>query len=209
MSYSENNPSPQSLSRGDQAKQPPKSHKRLTLTLLVGVLFMFGFCYMLVPLYELICKKEGINGKSARSSAAAAADMQVDKSRVIKVSFTTTLHKDLKFKFVPLHRQVEIHPGETKLVYFFAENQTGKDITVQAIPSITPADSARYLKKTECFCFTQQFFAKNQKVDMPVYFFIEPDISKDIKEVTLSYTLFDATGFEKKERQFTKGRIEL
>lgn len=210
----EYNPSPQSTEhqqRGDQLNQVKiiKSHKRLTVILLFGVLFMFGFCYMLVPLYELICKKEGINGKSGSSAALASAGMKVDKSRIIKVSFTTTLHSDLQFVFHPLNRHIEVHPGETKLVYFYAENKTGKEMTVQAIPSITPADSARYLKKTECFCFTQQYFVKNQRVDMPVYFFIDPDISKDIKEVTLSYTLFDATGFEKKEQRFTKGRIEL
>lgn len=187
----------------------PKSHKRLVLLLTLGVLFMFGFCYMLVPLYELVCKKEGINGKSANSAALRDPNMQVDSSRVIKVSFVTTLHGALKFKFLPLQRTIEIHPGETKLVYFFAENQTGRELTVQAVPSITPNDAARYLKKTECFCFTQQYFFNREKADMPVYFFIDPAISKNIKEITLSYTLFDASGFEKKQAHFTKGRIDL
>lgn len=190
-------------------KSQPKSHKRLILILVCGVIFMFGFCYLLVPFYELICKREGINGKSANAATARPADMQVDTSRVIKVYFTTTIHGHLQFNFLSRQRYIEIHPGETKLVYFFAENQTGKEITVQAIPSITPNDAARYLKKTECFCFTQQYFFKKEKVDMPVYFFIDPAISKDIKEITLSYTLFDATGFEKKQQQFVKGRIEL
>ncbi len=186
-----------------------KANKRLTFMLVCGVIFMFGFCYMLVPLYELICKKEGINGKSARSVTTAAPGMKIDYSRTIKVDFITVLHHDIRFKFIPLHRRIDIHPGETKLVYFFAENQTGNEMTVQAIPSITPTDAARFLKKTECFCFTQQFFARGQKADMPVYFFIDPAISKDIKEVTLSYTLFDARGFEKKQAHFTKGRINL
>lgn len=177
--------------------------------LVCGVIFMFGFCYMLVPFYELICKREGINGKSDNAAAKIAPGMQVDKSRVIKVYFTTTVHSSLAFSFMPVQRYIEIHPGETKLVYFFAQNQTGKEITVQAIPSITPNDAARYLKKTECFCFTQQYFFKNEKVDMPVYFFIDPAISKDIKEVTLSYTLFDASKYLKKQQPFTKGRIEL
>lgn len=164
---------------------------------------------MLVPLYALICKQEGINGKSANSAAALDSGMQVDKSRVIKVYFSTTLHSGLKFKFVPLERYIEIHPGERKLVYFFAENQSGQEMTVQAIPSITPMDGARFLKKTECFCFTQQYFFKGEKANMPVYFFIDPAISKDIKAVTLSYTLFDASGYLKKQERFTKGRIDL
>jgi len=187
----------------------PKNHKRLTLILVCGVLFMFGFCYMLVPLYELVCKKEGLNGRSVKSATALDPKMRVDKSRVIKVFFTSTLHGPLKFRFVPLQRYVEVHPGETKLIYFFAENQTGHEITVQAIPSITPNDAARFLKKTECFCFTQQYFFKKEKADMPVYFFVDPAVSKDIKEITLSYTLFDASGFEKKQEHSTKGRIDL
>lgn len=186
----------------------PKSHKRLTLILVAGVIFMFGFCYMLVPLYELICKKEGINGKGVRSATKINPGMQVDQSRLIKVDFTTTVNSRLQFKFSPVDRHIEIHPGETKLVYFIAENQTGKEMTVQAIPSITPADAASYLKKTECFCFTQQYFYENEKAKMPVYFFIDPDLPKNVKEVTLSYTLFDATKYEKGEH-YTKGRIDL
>jgi cytochrome c oxidase assembly protein subunit 11 len=186
-----------------------KKNKRLLIILLCGVLFMFGFCYMLIPLYELVCKKEGINGKSVSAAAAFDSNMQVDKSRVIKVYFTTTLHSGLKFKFIPLQRYILIHPGERKLIYFYAENQSGQEITVQAIPSITPMDGARFLKKTECFCFTQQYFFQGEKADMPVYFFVDPAISKDIKDLTLSYTLFDAKGYVKKQQHFTKGRIDL
>jgi len=188
-----------------------KSNKRLIIFLVCGVFFMFGFCYMLVPFYEFVCKKEGINGKGANSAALKASDMKVDTTRTIKVEFTTTIHGSLGFKFIPLQRHITVHPGETKLIYFFAENTTGHEITVQAVPSITPMDAARFLKKTQCFCFTQQFFFKNQKADMPVYFFIDPSVPKEIKEVTLSYTLFDASGFPKKDKQakFTSGRINL
>jgi cytochrome c oxidase assembly protein subunit 11 len=170
---------------------------------------MFGFCYMLVPLYNIVCKQIGFNGQSVRSASVAAVGMKVDKSRTIRVDFTTTLHGSLKFKFIPLQQHVDVHPGERKLVYFFAENQAGHEITVQAIPSITPSDGARYLKKTECFCFTQQYFFKNEKADMPVYFFIDPAVPKNIREITLSYTLFDETGFLKKQEHFTKGRINV
>ncbi len=185
------------------------SHTRLVIILVVGILFMFGFCYMLVPLYNFICKREGINGKAANSATAINPNMQIDYSRTIKVDFTTTLNKDLGFKFIPLSKHIDIHPGERKLIYFYAENLTGHDITVQAIPSITPTDAARFLKKTECFCFTQQYFFKGEKADMPVYFFIEPEIGKDIKEVTLSYTLFDATQYAKKEKIVNTGRVRL
>lgn len=197
------------LSPSAKKERVEVSHKRLVALLVCGVIFMFGFCYMLVPLYDFICKKEGINGKSANAVSKVDPGMKIDYGRTIKVSFTTTLNGNLNFKFIPLNRHVEIHPGEKKLIYFYAENQTGREMTVQAIPSVTPNDAARFLKKTECFCFTQQYFFKGEKADMPVYFFIEPDISKDIKEVTLSYTLFDASAYVKKQEHFTKGRINL
>ncbi|MDX1901017.1 MAG: cytochrome c oxidase assembly protein [Gammaproteobacteria bacterium] len=187
-----------------------KKNKRLIRILVCGVIFMFGFCYMLVPLYRLVCQQTGVNGQSVRSASAVDANMQMDRSRTIKVYFSTVLHGGLQFKFIPLQRSIDVHPGERKLIYFYAENQTGRELTVQAIPSITPVDAARFLKKTECFCFTQQYFYKKEKADMPVYFFIDPHVSKDIKEITLSYTLFDATEFVKKnQKHFTKGRIDL
>lgn len=185
-----------------------QKNRRLTLLLVCGVLLMFGFCYLMIPFYQLICKTEGINGKTAATPSPWNPQTQVDATRNIRVDFTTTLHGALQFKFTPLESRITIHPGERRLVYFYAENQTGKEITVQAIPSITPNDAARFLKKTECFCFTQQYFFKGEKAKMPVYFFIEPGISKEIKEVTLSYTLFDATPFKKGETK-REGRIDL
>src|SRR5580700_6955600 len=128
----------------------PVSHKRTVFFLICGVIFMFSLCYIMVPLYQLICKKEGINGRAARSVATVDEAMAIDYSRTIKVDFITSLNGDLKFKFIPLQPRIMIHPGERKLIYFHAENQTDKDITVQAIPSITPIESARFLKKTEC-----------------------------------------------------------
>ncbi|OGT53192.1 MAG: cytochrome c oxidase assembly protein [Gammaproteobacteria bacterium RIFCSPHIGHO2_12_FULL_42_13] len=186
-----------------------KKNNRLTWLLVGGVLFMFGFCYLLVPIFNIACKQLGINGKSASSPALIEPNMQIDKSRTIRVELTTTVHGTLNFKFVSLLHHVDVHPGETKLLYFYAENQTGNEKIVQAVPSVTPANAARFLKKTECFCFTQQYFFKGEKADMPVYFFVEPGISKDIKEITLSYTLFDASGFEKKQPRLSKGRIDL
>lgn len=187
-----------------------KQNRRLVRWLLLGVVFMFGFCYMLVPLYRLVCKRTGINGQAVRSATVASSGMQVDKSRLIHVTFTTTIHGGLGFDFRPLEYSVDVHPGERKLIYFYAGNHTGRDITVQAIPSITPVDAARFLKKTECFCFTQQYFLKNERADMPVYFFVEPEIPREIRDITLSYTLFDATEFAREKTPLKQsGRISL
>ncbi len=186
-----------------------QNHKRLIIKLVIGVVFMFGFAYMLVPLYTLVCKQVGINGRSSNTADAVPTGMQVDNSRTVKVVFSTMVHGRLGFEFKPQTHDVHIHPGETKMVYFYAHNESGHGITVQAIPSITPDEAAKYLKKTQCFCFTQQYFFDNEKADMPVYFYVDPHLPKQVKEITLSYTLFDATPFEKKQEHFTKGRVEL
>lgn len=193
----------------DQNLTTQEKNKKLALKLVVGVVFMFGFAYMLVPLYSLLCKSIGINGQASNRAALLPKDMREDKTRSIKVEFSTSVHGSLDFDFRPLQHSVYVHPGKTKLVYFYAQNKTGHGITIQAIPSITPDEDAKYLRKTQCFCFTQQYFIKNEKADMPVYFYINPDIPRDQKAMTLSYTMFDVSNFLKKQKHFTKGRIEL
>lgn len=186
-----------------------QKNKRLALILMFGVLCMFGFCYLLVPIFTFVCKQIGFNGKTASSPSAMASGMQIDKSRTIRVDLTTFIHGGLDFRFIPLIKHLDIHPGEGKLIYFYAENKSGSGMIVQAVPSVTPPDGARFLKKTECFCFTQQHFNKDEKADMPVYFFIDPSVPASVKEMTLSYTLFDASGYEKKQTEYRKGRIDI
>lgn len=186
-----------------------KTKKSTTLFFASFILFMFAFSYAMVPIFTFVCKQIGINGKSGLVQHTAKANMQADMTRTIKVQFTSVMHGNLKFQFRPLQREIAIHPGERKLVYFYAENDTGTAKTVQAVPSITPIDAARFLKKVECFCFTQQYFVNNEKAKMFVNFYIDKDIPKDIKEITLAYTLFDASAYAGKRPKVTKGRISL
>jgi cytochrome c oxidase assembly protein subunit 11 len=185
-----------------------KKNRRLTIKIGIGVVLMFGFCYALVPLYSLVCKQEGINGRSTLRDQENSGVL-VDKSRTITVEFTTTIHGEVNFKFRPLISHIDIHPGETKQVYFYAENDTGHNIIVQAIPSIAPGIAAKYLKKTQCFCFTQQAFSSHEKAEMPVIFHVDPEIPKDVTFFTLNYTLFDASDYIKNQKHFTAGRIEI
>ena len=167
---------------------------RLAKKLIIVAVIMFGFAYALVPIYTLVCSQTGINGQSS-NTASSMAGIKEDFSRTIDVTFASTIHGHLGFQFRPLIRHVKVHPGQLKLIYYYAQNKTGHGMTVQAIPSIMPDEGARYFKKTQCFCFTQQYFFKGEKADMPVYFYINPKIDKDIKAMTLSYTLFDVTHF--------------
>ncbi len=183
-----------------------ENNNRLILKLVCGVIFMFGFCYALVPLYTLLCKQTGINGKFYGKSQQDN-NLQTDYSRTITVQFTTSINSQLNWQFKPLVNKITMHPGENKLVAFFAENDSGSDMTIQAIPSISPGVAAKYLKKTECFCFTQQTLLKGQKVNMPVLFHIDPELPNEITLITLSYTMFDATQYAKHPERGTTGHL--
>ena len=88
---------------------------------------------------------------------------------------------------------VRVHPGESKRVAFHARNGTDRDMVAQAIPSVTPTSAAKYLQKTECFCFNRQPLQAGETAEMPVVFFVDPELPAAITTITLSYTLFDVT----------------
>jgi cytochrome c oxidase assembly protein subunit 11 len=183
---------------------------RVIFYTVLGIFAMFGFSYLMVPLYSLVCKNLGINGRTGSGPDETILGMKADTSRTIDVEFTATIHGDFPFVFRPLIHHLSVHPGEKKLLYYYAENKTGHPITIQAIPSIMPDDSAKYFKKTQCFCFTQQYFFDGEKADMPVYFYISPDVPKRTKTMVLSYTLYDVKKFLKKdEKYYRKGRIDV
>ncbi|MGB6976433.1 MAG: cytochrome c oxidase assembly protein [Gammaproteobacteria bacterium] len=176
---------------------------RLPIILFLVVLGMFGFGYAMVPLYNVMCKTLGINGKTGN---AAALSSTIDNKRMITVQFLATNNANLPWKFYPITSEIHIHPGQNAQVAFFAENDSGRTMTVQAIPSVTPGVAAKYLKKTECFCFNQQTLNDKQALKMPLIFHIEVDVPSDVHTITLAYTLFDATNIAKKKTGV--GRIQ-
>ncbi len=176
----------------DTSATTSAKNKRTRIILLAAAVMMFGFAYyVLVPMYNVLCSAFGLNGKPNLTQVAAADD--VDMTRTVKVQFIATNNSQVPWKFYPKVRQVSLHPGENKRVAYFGENFSATAMTVQAIPSITPARAAKYLKKTECFCFRQQTLASHKHMDMPILFHLDPALPKDIKTITLSYTLFDTT----------------
>lgn len=180
-------------------------HKSLLIKLGLFVLFMFGFCYALVPLYNALCKATGLNGKIG-GQVANDPNAVVDTSRTITVQFLTTTNSTLPWQFKPNKQHVHLHPGENKFVTFFAENDSKKNMVVQAIPSVTPGIAAKYLKKTQCFCFSRQELAAGKSMNMPVIFHVDPALPKKYNTITLSYTLFDVTHVKQTGKQ-TKGHI--
>lgn len=166
-----------------------KKNKRLLIWLSAIGVGMFFFGYALVPLYNVMCSAWGINGKS--SMRADPNDTNIDKSRLITVQFLGNTNANLPWQFKPLTHTITLHPGENAKLSFYAKNLSDHTMTVQAIPSITPGLAAKHLKKTECFCFTQQTFQSQQAMQMDVIFHIDTELPKNINTLTLSYTLFE------------------
>ena len=168
-------------------------HHKLLVILCLIVMGMFGFGFALVPIYNSLCKTLGINGKVNLDGPARKGPLGVDKSRKILVEFVATNNGAVPWKFYPTIKKVEVHPGQFSKLSFYAENKTGHKMIVQAIPSISPGIAAKYLKKTECFCFAQQTLNGYEAMYMPLIFHIDSDLPPNVKTITLSYTLFDIT----------------
>ena len=152
---------------------------------------MFGFAYLLVPFYNVMCKQLGINGKPNLVPVAQSHDE--DASRLLSMQFVTSMNANLpSFEFYSKTTSLQFHPGENETVLFYVKNNTNHAVTVQAIPSVTPGLAAQYVKKTECFCFTQQTLAAHEARMMPLLFHIDKAVPNDINTLTLSYTLFAA-----------------
>jgi len=175
------------------------ANSRVVKKTVLVVVAMFAFGFVALPkLYALICDSFGLNGQTEQVTRAEAAKVKVDKSRVVRVTFNSIINSKLPWGFKPEVKHVKLHPGELKKVNYIAQNLSGSDVVGQAIYSVSPTEAARYFKKTECFCFTQQLLKSGESKKMPVLFMLEPDLPENIKEVTLSYTFFNADKYASK-----------
>ncbi|TWX58574.1 cytochrome c oxidase assembly protein [Colwellia hornerae] len=162
---------------------------------LVLIVFgMFGFGFALVPLYDVFCDITGLNGKTSTTAAAVYNVEQIDTKRIVTVQFISRTAQGIPWQFEPMVREIKVHPGEMKLVKFYAKNESTRDIIGQAVPSVSPGLAAAYFQKIECFCFTQQPLKANEEVEMALQFYVDPELPEDISTLTLSYTLYDVTG---------------
>lgn len=169
------------------------SAKRNALVLVVVVFGMFGFGYATVPLYNALCEITGLNGKVSSEAVAEPAVAGIDTSRQVKVQFVTTVNGGRNWEFKAVQSQVAVHPGEFMTVMFHARNTEDHDLVAQAVPNVAPIEAARYLHKSECFCFNNQPFKAGEEKMMPVRFVVDREIPPEVDTVTLSYTFFDVT----------------
>ncbi|MEP7705640.1 cytochrome c oxidase assembly protein [Paraglaciecola sp. 25GB23A] len=175
--------------------QQTKQNKKLVVKLLAIVVGMFGFGFALVPLYEVFCDLTGLNGKTS-DTAAVYEMVDIDESRFVTVEFITRTNTGMAWQFNAQTQRVKVHPGQISQVNFTAKNPADHLIVGQAVPSVSPGPAAIYLNKTECFCFEQQILQAGEEVTMPMRFYVDPQIPKDITYFTVQYTLYDVTTAE-------------
>ena len=193
------------LKENDKMNNQKNKKRRLLLGLSALVIAMFFFSYALVPLYNVLCDALWINGKTSGKQAEKANT--IDKSRTITVQFIATRNANLPWEFHPMIHTIEIHPGENRKINYYAKNNTDHEMTVQAVPSVTPGLAASHLKKIECFCFNQQTLSAHTETLMPLIFHVDDALPKDINTITLSYTLFAVKNKSKTQTRKQPGRI--
>lgn len=166
-------------------------NQRAVRKLVLGAVAMFGFAFAMVPIYDVLCDITGLNGKT--SSTAADGAVELDEDRLITVQFVTVSSEGMVWDFKPQVRSIKVHPGEITQVNFTVKNPADSTIVGQAIPSVTPGLAAPHLLKTQCFCFNNQTLAAGGEAEMPMIFYLDPELPKHINTITLSYTMFDVT----------------
>lgn len=165
-----------------------------TTTLATGVaVFMGGLGWASVPLYDLFCRVTGYGGTTG--VAAAAPDQILDQT--IRIRFDASKARDFPWEFRPVERTMEVRIGETALAFYEAHNPTDEYVAGVASYNVTPYAAGRYFMKIHCFCFEYQVLAPGETVQMPVSFYVDPEIlgdrdARDTRQITLSYT-FHAT----------------
>ncbi|MGO4999608.1 cytochrome c oxidase assembly protein [Oceanisphaera sp. W20_SRM_FM3] len=164
-----------------------RDRKALQLALLAVV--MFGFGFLLVPLYDVFCDITGLNGKTA--TQAVVESQEIDPNRHVTVEFVTYQSTGLQGEFSASVQHLQVQLGAMHQVDFTVTNPSGKDKVLRAIPSVSPGRAASYLHKTECFCFQEQPLTAQGTAVLPMRFYVDRMLPADIEVFTLSYTLYD------------------
>ncbi len=165
-------------------------NKRLVKKLMLILLGSIIFAFSLVPLYDVICTVTGLNGKTDSTGAAVLEKVEVDRSREVTIQFTTGVMSGLGWNFYPKQSSIKVNPGQIETVTFIAKNPTSQAVAGKAVPSVTPNKGAANLKKIECFCFVNQTLQPGEEKEMPLRFYVSPELPEDLSEMTLAYTFF-------------------
>ncbi len=171
----------------------PPSHRRTALAVTLGAATMLGVSFAAVPLYDLFCRATGYGGTTQVAKEAPLAR----GARDIRVRFDANVAPGLPWRFESETAQVSLRAGETKTVFYKVTNVGAAAATGIASYNVAPEAAGGFFNKIACFCFTEQTLQAGESMDMPVVFFLDPELEKDermkgVAEVTLSYTFFAA-----------------
>lgn len=168
-----------------------RRHLRVAAACGLFVAFMVGAAYAAVPLYDMFCRVTGFGGtpRVAQSVPENASE------RTVRVMFDANVTPGLPWTFTPETRSVNVRLGETKMVLYRVTNTSNEDTWGTATYNVTPEIAGAYFAKLECFCFTTQHLGPGESMEMPVVFFVDPDLDRDpdarrVPVITLSYTFY-------------------
>jgi cytochrome c oxidase assembly protein subunit 11 len=167
-----------------------KRNRNVAVILFLLAAGMVGAAYAAVPLYELFCQVTGFGG----TTRVATDNPKGVIARQMTTRFDSNVDGGLAWDVKAAH-PVTAEIGRVETVVYTARNLTSQTITGTAVFNVTPERAGSYFNKIECFCFTEQTLKPGESVQMPVTFFVDPDIDKEaelktIHEITLSYTFY-------------------
>ena len=178
-----------------------QNKKVIFIITFIGML-MLSLSYAAVPLYDIFCRVTGFGGTTQIASSAPGSIGHPN----INIRFESNITDSLNWDFYSKTKTVKIPMGEEKTIYYFAKNLSDEPIVGTATFNVTPAKAGQYFMKIDCFCFVEQLLNPGESMNMPVTFFIDPDLYKDenvqeVNEITLSYTFMKSMDQSKVEEQ--------
>lgn len=180
--------------RPETTQTASKSRSNTTIAVICGGVFvaMVGLSFAAVPLYQLFCQVTGYGGTTQRADDAPGTILD----REVIVTFDANVAPGLNWDFKPKQKRVRVKLGQMAEIMYEAKSLTSQISTGTSTFNVAPFEVGGYFNKIDCFCFTEQPLEAGETIDMPVVFFIDPELDKDdslknIKEITLSYTFFE------------------
>tara|TARA_R110000751_G_scaffold154987_2_gene260097 strand:- start:995 stop:1576 length:582 start_codon:yes stop_codon:yes gene_type:complete len=166
--------------------------QRTVVQLVCVVLVMGGLSWASVPFYNWFCRVTGFGGTPGQ--VAEGVDHILDQE--ITVRFDASVDSAMPWEFKPVETKMKLRIGETALTFFEAYNPTDHPIAGSASYNVTPYSAGGFFNKIQCFCFEQQVLQPGERVQMPVTFFVDPEIVDDrdakyVHTITLSYTFYE------------------
>ncbi len=163
-------------------------NRKVALRLVLLAVGMFGFGFALWPLYNVFCEVTGFGGRAIQVETSSEGVVASDRS--VKIRFDASVNSSLPWYFQAKEKVAEYKLGEPSIAYYLTMNPDDQAITGHATYNVSPPEASLYFVKTECFCFTEQLLEANESREMPVYFYIKPDLPEHIRDITLSYTFY-------------------